>query len=115
MSAIESFPLPPPLLIDILNTSIEVVGVCISCFITWCCILEDYTLPTLPLLCVCVVIHGFQLLFMEQAVSLCSCLLGDPEERQKHYYVVGTAFVDPADKEPSCGRVIILEVVGKYF
>ena len=54
--------------------------------------------------------HGFQLLFTEQAVSVTSCPLGEPGEQQKTYYVVGTAFVNPDEKEPSHGRVLVFEV-----
>ncbi len=54
--------------------------------------------------------HGFQLLFTEQAVSVASCPLGDPGENQKTYYILGTAFVDPNEKEPTHGRILVLQV-----
>ena len=54
-------------------------------------------------------IHGYQLSPQEHALSVTSCPLGtiDP---QRVYYVVGTAFVNQTEKEPSQGRVLVLEV-----
>ena len=54
-------------------------------------------------------IHGYQLSPKEHALSVTSCPLGtiDP---QRVYYVVGTAFVNQTEKEPSQGRVLVLEV-----
>jgi len=43
-------------------------------------------------------------------VSITSCSLGESSDVQKTYYVVGTAFVDPNEKEPKYGRVLVFEV-----
>ena len=43
-------------------------------------------------------------------MSITSCSLGGSGDVQKTYYVVGTAFVDPNEKEPSNGRVLVFEV-----
>ena len=42
-----------------------------------------------------------------QAVSLIS---GSFAEDSAVYYVVGTAYVDPEEREPSKGRILILQV-----
>ena len=63
-----------------------------------------------------VAIHGLQLLPREQAVSLTSCTLGSSGESNSTYYVVGTALVNPNDKEPSIGRILVIQVTSsKYY
>lgn len=54
--------------------------------------------------------HGFQLLQREQAVSVASCTLGSSADSKSTYYVVGTALVNPNEKEPSVGRILVLQV-----
>ncbi|CAI8053753.1 DNA damage-binding protein 1 [Geodia barretti] len=51
------------------------------------------------------VIHGYQLSPREHVTSLTSCVLDST-----HYYAVGTAFVDPTEKEPNRGRVLLFRV-----
>ncbi len=59
---------------------------------------------------VCIALHGFQLLRTEQAVSMTSCTLGAPDDAKSTYYIVGTAFVNPNEKEPKQGRILVLKV-----
>ena len=58
----------------------------------------------------CTVIHGYQLCQGEQAVSLTSCTLGESADTRNTFYVVGTAFVDVGEKEPTQGRVLVFQV-----
>ena len=53
------------------------------------------------------VLHGYQLCQGEQAVSLTSCTLGESADTRSTFYVVGTAFVDVGEKEPTQGRVLV--------
>ena len=55
------------------------------------------------------VFHAFQLCPREHAVSICSCTLGDDPKNM--FYVVGTAFVDPTEKEPTKGRILMFQVL----
>ena len=70
--------------------------------------------PSLPLflslLHAHAVIHGYQLRQGEQAVSLTSCTLGESADTRNTFYVVGTAFVDVGEKEPTQGRVLVFLV-----
>ena len=50
-------------------------------------------------------IHGYQLSPREHVVSLTSCVLDSA-----HYFAVGTAFVDPTEKEPNRGRIMLFRV-----
>ena len=59
----------------------------------------------------CTVIHGYQLCQGEQAVSLTSCTLGESADTRNNFYVVGTAFVDVGEKEPTQGRVLVFQVI----
>ncbi len=54
-------------------------------------------------------IHGYQLCPMEHALSITSCPLGAGDSQQV-YYIVGTAFVNHMEREPTQGRVLVLEV-----
>ena len=56
------------------------------------------------------VLHGYQLCQGEQAVSLTSCTLGESADTRNTFYVVGTAFVDVGEKEPTQGRVMVFQV-----
>ena len=59
--------------------------------------------------------HGLQLLPREQAVSLTSCTLGSSADARSTYYVVGTALVNPNDKEPVVGRILVLQVTNSRY
>ena len=39
-----------------------------------------------------------------------SCTLGDSGDVKSTFYVVGTAFVDVSEREPSQGRVLVFQV-----
>ena len=67
-------------------------------------------ISSLPLSLTCTVIHGYQLCQGEQAVSLTSCTLGESADTRNTFYVVGTAFVDVGEKEPTQGRVLVFQV-----
>ena len=54
-------------------------------------------------------IHGYQLCPKEHALSITSCPLG-VGDAQRVYYIVGTAFVNHMEREPTQGRVLVLEV-----
>lgn len=54
------------------------------------------------------VTHAYQLFPREHAVSIASCTVGsDPKSA---YFVVGTAFVLPSEKEPVRGRILVFQV-----
>ena len=63
----------------------------------------------------CTVIHGYQLCQGEQAVSLTSCTLGESADTRNTFYVVGTAFVDVGEKEPTQGRVLVFQVTDSKY
>ena len=56
------------------------------------------------------VVHGYQLCQGEHAVSVTSCTLGETGDPKNTFYVVGTAFVDVGEKEPTLGRVLVFSV-----
>ena len=49
----------------------------------------------------------YQLSERECAISVTSCSLGGGA---RSVYVVGTAFVNPQDSEPTKGRILVLQV-----
>ena len=53
------------------------------------------------------VLHGYQLSPREHVISVTSVSLGSDSTP---YYVAGTAFVDPMEKEPNRGRVLLFRV-----
>ena len=63
--------------------------------------------PSISLSLTRTVIHGYQLCQGEQAISLTSCTLGESADTRNTFYVVGTAFVDVREKEPTQGRVLV--------
>ena len=73
-------------------------------------------MPTLSLsLSPLTVLHGYQLCQGEQAVSLTSCTLGESADSKNTFFVVGTAFVDIGEKEPTQGRVMIFQVTDSEY
>lgn len=54
------------------------------------------------------VLHAYQLAPREHAVSITSCSMGG--DMRNTYFVVGTAFVDPTQKEPTKGRILVFQV-----
>ena len=61
------------------------------------------------------VLHGYQLCQGEQAVSLTSCTLGESVDTKNIFYVVGTAFVDIGEREPTQGRVLVFQVTDSEY
>ncbi|XP_014287545.1 DNA damage-binding protein 1 [Halyomorpha halys] len=53
------------------------------------------------------VIHAHQMMQTEYCLSLITAKLGDDPN---HYYIVGTAIVNPDDSEPKQGRIIMFNV-----
>lgn len=50
------------------------------------------------------VIHAHQMMQSEYCLSLLSTKLGDDPN---HYYIIGTAFINPEESEPKQGRIVI--------
>ena len=43
-------------------------------------------------------------------MSLTSCTLGESGDQKNTFFIVGTAFVDVGEREPTQGRVLVLQV-----
>ena len=71
-------------------------------YCTWCLIKLSLSLSLSH-----AVLHDYQLCQGEQGVSLTSCILGESAETKNTFYVVGTAFVDIGEREPTQGRVLV--------
>ena len=62
--------------------------------------------------------HVCQLCPQEHVMCMCACnLLSDDVDEAtgndgRQVFVIGTALVRPEDKEPSFGRILVLQVIG---
>ena len=77
------------------------------CVVTLSCIMYIHSTPTYCTLYVSfsvLVLCGYQLSPREHVVSVATCALGYDATP---FYAVGTAFVDPTEKEPNRGRTML--------
>ena len=58
------------------------------------------------------VLHVYQLCPQEHVLSMASCVLVSPDSEERLVYIVGTALVNPEEKEATIGRVLVLQVNG---
>lgn len=65
----------------------------------------------LVLNCLCLVAHVYQLSDREHVTSITSCSFSSQDNANgRSVYVVGTAFVNPQDSEPTKGRILTFQV-----